>query len=70
MYINRRADLENLFRRFETMDLQHYITGNPADSKWRPALLTNAKWDVYRLPPYLLGKQCQLPDYIKKKNAL
>ena len=69
-YIHKREDLEKIYNRFESIDIQYFITGAPQDTKWRPALLTNARWYVYKLPRFRLGNGKNISQYLKKKRCV
>ena len=66
--ISRLRDLEAVRRHINRLDIRNYIEKQNLDTKWKPHLITNFVFYVFRTH-YPLG-QGDLPDYIINSKSI
>ena len=69
MYIRNRRGLDRLRLRLSQLDIGEYARRQRPNTKWKPVMLTNIVYHVYKTS-YPLGQTNGLPKFIKKSKSI
>ena len=67
--INSENSLRALRRELNALDFNNYILRQRPNSQWKPVLVTNIRWSVWKTK-FPLGSPVILPNYVKKKKTI
>lgn len=67
--INNRNDILRLRDRLARLDITNYILKQRPDTKWKPVVVTNVRYDLYKTS-FVLGLAQNLPNYLLKSKSV
>ncbi|XP_048244540.1 uncharacterized protein LOC124126724 isoform X2 [Haliotis rufescens] len=70
IYVTERKGLERLRQAVESLDLRSHVLKQRPDTKWKPVLITNVQFYLYRTNFPLGHPPSPLPAYIKNHKAI